>query len=202
MGTGAERGQTVGWLVSDEQELMEITTPLTQSVLERLRAGDNVHISGTIYVARDAAHTRMAEALDNGQALPFDAQDQIIYYMGPSPARPGKPIGSAGPTTSYRMDPYAVRLMEAGIKGMIGKGHRSLPVRQAMQRHGAVYFAAVGGAGALLARTVLSADVIAYGDLGPEAALRLVVESFPAVVINDIYGADAYEQGRSQYKRS
>jgi fumarate hydratase subunit beta len=188
-------------LVRDEQELMEITTPLTQSVLERLRSGDSVCISGTVYVARDAAHRRMVEALDNGEPLPFDPRGQIIYYMGPSPARPGKPIGSAGPTTSYRMDPYAVRLMQVGIKGMMGKGSRSLPVREAMQRYGAVYFAAVGGAGALLARSVLSAEVIAYGDLGPEALRRLVVESFPAVVINDIYGADAYEQGRSQYRR-
>jgi fumarate hydratase subunit beta len=180
---------------------MEITTPLTQSVLERLRSGDSACISGTIYVARDAAHRRMVEALDKGEPLPFDPRGQIIYYMGPSPARPAKPIGSAGPTTSYRMDPYAVRLMQAGIKGMIGKGSRSLPVREAMQRYEAVYFAAVGGAGALLARTVLSAEVIAYEDLGPEALRRLVVESFPAVVINDIYGADAYEQGQNQYRR-
>ncbi len=180
---------------------MEITAPLTQSVLERLRSGDSVCISGVIYVARDSAHRRMVETLDNGQPLPFDPQGQIIYYMGPSPARPGKPIGSAGPTTSYRMDPHAVRLMQAGIKGMIGKGSRSLPVREAMQRYEAVYLAAVGGAGALLARTVLSAEVIAYEDLGPEAVRRLVVENFPAVVINDIYGGDAYEQGRSQYRR-
>jgi fumarate hydratase subunit beta len=180
---------------------MEITTPLTQSVLERLRSGDSVCISGIVYAARDAAHRRMVEALDSGEPLPFDPRGQIIYYMGPSPARPGKAIGSAGPTTSYRMDPYAVRLMEAGIKGMMGKGSRSLPVREAMQRYGAVYLAAVGGAGALLARSIMSAEVIAYGDLGPEALRCLTVESFPAVVINDIYGGDAYEQGRNQYRR-
>jgi fumarate hydratase subunit beta len=182
--------------------MIEIGTPLTDSVVEQLRSGDSVSISGTIYVARDAAHKRMVEALDEGEPLPFDPHGQIIYYMGPSPARPGRPIGSAGPTTSYRMDSYAVRLMEAGLKGMIGKGSRSSAVREAMQRHRAVYFAAVGGAGALLAQRIISAEVIAYDHLGPEAVRRLVVENFPAVVINDIYGGDAYEEGRGWYARS
>lgn len=182
--------------------MIKIAAPLTDSVVEQLRSGEPVSISGTIYVARDAAHKRMVEALDDGESLPFDMHGQIIYYMGPSPARPGRPIGSAGPTTSNRMDPYAVLLMEVGLKGMIGKGSRSPAVREAMQRHKAVYFAAVGGAGALLAQSIISAEVIAYEDLGPEAIRRLVVEDFPAVVINDVYGGDAYEQGRKQYCRS
>jgi fumarate hydratase subunit beta len=133
--------------------------------------------------------------------LPFDPQGQIIYYMGPSPAKPGKPIGSAGPTTSYRMDPYAPRLMEVGLKGMIGKGNRSMPVREAMQKHKAVYFAAIGGAAALIAKSIKEAEVIAYGDLGAEALRRLRVEDFPAIVVNDIYGGDAYEEGRTKYQK-
>jgi len=152
-------------------------------------------------VGRDAAHKRMIEALDQGEPLPFDPQGQIIYYMGPSPAKPGKPIGSAGPTTSYRMDPYAPRLMEVGLKGMIGKGNRSLPVREAMQKHKAVYLAAIGGAAALIAKSVKEAEVIAYDDLGAEALRRLRVEDFPAIVVNDIYGGDAYEQGRAKYRK-
>ena len=180
---------------------MKITTPLTDDVIEQLHAGDGVTITGTIYVGRDAAHKRMIEALDQGEPLPFDPQGQIIYYMGPSPAKPGKPIGSAGPTTSYRMDPYAPRLMEVGLKGMIGKGNRSLPVREAMQKHKAVYLAAIGGAAALIAKSVKEAEVIAYDDLGAEALRRLRVEDFPAIVVNDIYGGDAYEQGRAKYRK-
>jgi fumarate hydratase subunit beta len=178
---------------------MHIRTPLTDDVLEGLKAGDKVLISGTIYVARDAAHKRMVEAMDRGEDLPFDPSGQIIYYMGPAPARPGYSIGSAGPTTSYRMDPYAPRLMEAGLKGMIGKGSRSQPVKDAMRDFKAVYFAATGGAGALIAKSVKSAEVIAYEDLGAEALRKLEVESFPAIVINDIYGGDAYEDGIRQY---
>ena len=180
---------------------MKITTPLSDDVVEQLRAGDGVTITGTIYVGRDAAHKRMIEALDQGEPLPFDPQGQIIYYMGPSPAKPGKPIGSAGPTTSYRMDPYAPRLMEVGLKGMIGKGNRSLPVREAMQKHKAVYLAAIGGAAALIAKSVKEAEVIAYDDLGAEALRRLRVEDFAAIVVNDIYGGDAYEQGRAKYRK-
>jgi fumarate hydratase subunit beta len=178
---------------------MKITTPLTDYVIEQLHAGDRVAITGIIYVGRDAAHKRMIEALDRGEALPFDPQGQIIYYMGPSPAKPGKPIGSAGPTTSYRMDPYAPCLMEVGLRGMIGKGNRSLPVREAMQKHKAVYFAAIGGAAALIAKSIKDAEVIAYHDLGAEALRRLRVEDFPAIVVNDIYGGDAYEEGQQQY---
>jgi fumarate hydratase subunit beta len=181
---------------------MRITIPLTDKVVERLRAGDKVEISGTIYVARDAAHKRFMEALDSGQPLPVDLRGQIIYYMGPSPAPPGKPIGSAGPTTSYRMDPYTPRLLEQGLKGMIGKGNRGPEVRQALRAHKAVYFAAVGGAAALIANSIRKADVVAYEDLGAEALRRLEVEDFPVIVVNDIYGADAYEEGKAKYRRT
>jgi fumarate hydratase subunit beta len=180
---------------------MKITTPLTEQVIEKLHAGDKVTITGTIYVGRDAAHKRIVAALDAGEPLPFDPQGQIIYYMGPAPAKPGDPIGSAGPTTSGRMDPYAPRLMEAGLKGMIGKGNRSMAVREAMQKYKAIYMGATGGAGALIAKSVKSAEVIAYGDLGAEALRRLEVEDFPVIVINDIYGGDAYEDGVRQYSR-
>lgn len=180
---------------------MDITTPLTESVIEKLHAGDKVSITGVIYVGRDAAHKRLVAALDAGEALPFDPQGQIIYYMGPAPAKPGDPIGSAGPTTSYRMDPYAPRLMQVGLKGMIGKGNRSQPVRQAMMTHKAVYMGAIGGAGALIAKSIKKAEVIAYDDLGAEALRRLEVEAFPAIVVNDIYGGDAYEDGLRQYNR-
>jgi fumarate hydratase subunit beta len=180
---------------------MKLTTPLTDDVIEKLHAGDKVSITGVIYVGRDAAHKRKMAALDAGEELPFDPKGQIIYYMGPAPAKPGDPIGSAGPTTSYRMDPYAPRLMEAGLKGMIGKGNRSQPVREAMQKHKAIYMAAIGGAGALIAKSVTSAEVIAYDDLGAEALRRLEVEDFPAIVVNDIYGGDAYEDGLKQYNR-
>jgi len=180
---------------------MRLTTPLTDEVVEQLRAGDKVGITGVIYVGRDAAHKRLVAALDAGETLPFDPQGQIIYYMGPSPAKPGDPIGSAGPTTSYRMDPYAPRMMEVGLKGMIGKGNRSLPVREAMQKHKAVYFGAIGGAGALIAKSIKAARVIAYEDLGAEALRRLEVKDFPAIVVNDIYGGDAYQDGLKQYSR-
>lgn len=180
---------------------MNLTTPLTDEVIEQLRAGDKVTITGVIYVGRDAAHKRLVAALDAGEPLPFEPQGQIIYYMGPAPAKPGDPIGSAGPTTSYRMDPYAPRLMEAGLKGMIGKGNRSMPVREAMQRHKAVYFGAIGGAGALIAKSVKKAEVIAYDDLGAEALRRLEVKDFPAIVVNDVYGGDAYEDGLQRYNR-
>ncbi len=181
---------------------MKITIPLSDEVIEQLHAGDRVTITGIIYVGRDAAHKRMIEALDRGEPLPFDPQGQIIYYMGPSPAKPGKPIGSAGPTTSYRMDPYAARLIEAGLKGMIGKGNRSLPVREAMQTQKAVYFAAIGGAGALIAKSIKEAEVIAYDDLAAEALRRLRVLDFPAIVVNDIYGGDAYEEGQKKYRKT
>ena len=180
---------------------MNLTTPLTESAIEQLHAGDKVSITGVIYVGRDAAHKRLVASLEAGEALPFDPEGQIIYYMGPAPAKPGDPIGSAGPTTSYRMDPYAPQMMEAGLKGMIGKGNRSMPVRQAMQKHKAIYLGAIGGAGALIAKSIKSATVIAYDDLGAEALRRLEVEDFPAIVVNDIHGGDAYEDGLKQFNR-
>ena len=180
---------------------MRVSTPLTDDVVAQLHAGDAVEIAGTIYVARDAAHKRLVAALEAGQPLPFDVRGQIVYYMGPSPAKPGRPIGSAGPTTSYRMDPYTPALLAAGLKGMIGKGNRSAAVRDAIIRHKAVYFAAIGGAAALIAKSVQAADVVAYPELGAEAVLRLEVVDFPAIVINDMYGGDAYEAGKAAYRR-
>jgi fumarate hydratase subunit beta len=181
---------------------MKIATPLTDEVIEKLRAGAKVEITGTIYVGRDAAHKRFMEALESRQPLPFDPRGQIIYYMGPSPAPPGKPIGSAGPTTSYRMDPYTPRLLEQGLKGMIGKGNRGPEVKEALKKHKAVYFAAVGGAAALIAHSIERAEVIAYEDLGPEALRRLEVADFPVIVVNDMYGADTYEEGKAEYRRT
>ncbi len=178
----------------------KIKLPLTDETLKDLRAGDNVLMTGVIYVARDAAHKRMVEALDKGQPLPFDIKGQTIYFMGPSPARPGQPIGSAGPTTSGRMDAYSPRLIAAGLKGMIGKGMRSPAVKEAMKKYGAVYFAAIGGAGALISKSVKKAELVAYEDLGAEAIRRLEVEDFPATVINDIYGGDLYQEGKARYQ--
>lgn len=180
--------------------MKKITTPLTEETVASLRAGDAVTITGVIYVGRDAAHKRMVEALDRGEKLPFDPKGQIIYYMGPSPAKPGQAIGAAGPTTSYRMDAYAPRLMAEGLIGMIGKGNRSPAVKEAIKKYKGVYFAATGGAGALLSKAIKKAEVIAYEDLGAEALLRLEVEDFPVVVINDIYGGDLYEEGKKQWR--
>jgi len=177
-----------------------LSTPLTDEMVSSLEIGDKVFLNGIIYSARDAAHKRLVELLDAGQALPFEMQGQVIYYVGPSPARPGRVIGAAGPTTSYRMDPYAPRLMEIGLKGMIGKGKRAPSVREAMARYKAVYLGATGGAGALISRSIRSAEVIAYEELGPEAIRRLVVEDFPTLVINDIFGRDLYEEGLKQYR--
>ncbi|MCL0088543.1 Fe-S-containing hydro-lyase [Dehalococcoidia bacterium] len=178
-----------------------IRLPLHAEVIEKLRAGDQVRINGIIYSARDAAHKRLVEALDRGEDLPFDIEGQTIYYMGPSPPRPGRVIGSAGPTTSGRMDAYAPRLMEVGLKGMIGKGSRSQEVKDAMRSYKAVYFAAIGGAGALIAKSIKKAEVVAYDDLGAEALRRLEVEDFPATVINDIYGGDLYQEGKARWGR-
>lgn len=180
---------------------MKITTPLTDEILEKLRAGDKIEITGTILVARDAAHKRMVEALDRGEMLPVDCLGEIVYYMGPSPTKPGNVIGSAGPTTSGRMDRYAPRLIEIGLKGMIGKGSRTPSVKEAMKKHKAAYFAATGGAAALIAQRIKKAEVIAYDDLGAEALQRLYVEDFPVIVVNDIYGGDAYEEGKRKYQR-
>jgi fumarate hydratase subunit beta len=179
---------------------INIKTPLDEETIEKLKAGDQVFITGVIYTARDAAHKRLVEALDKGEKLPFDLTDQTIYYMGPSPAKPGQVIGSAGPTTSGRMDSYAPRLMAAGLKGMIGKGNRSQAVRDAIKKYKAIYFAAIGGAGALISKSIKKAEVIAYEDLGAEAIRRLEVENFPATVIDDIYGGDLYEQGKAKYR--
>ncbi|RKQ63678.1 fumarate hydratase subunit beta [Thermovibrio guaymasensis] len=180
---------------------IRIKAPITDdSVVENLKAGDLVLISGVIYTARDAAHKRIVEALDRGEKPPIELKGQIIYYAGPAPAKPGRPIGSVGPTTSYRMDPYAPRLLSEGLKGMIGKGTRSQEVIEAIKKYKGVYFGAVGGAAAYLARCVKSAEVVAYEDLGPEAIRRLVVEDFPAFVVNDIYGNDLYRMGRCQFE--
>jgi fumarate hydratase subunit beta len=179
---------------------IDIKTPLDEETIKKLKAGDQVFITGVIYTARDAAHKRLVEALDRGEKLPFDLTNQTVYYMGPSPAKPGQVIGSAGPTTSGRMDSYAPRLMAAGLKGMIGKGNRSQAVKDAIKKYKAIYFAAIGGAGALISKSIKKAEVIAYEDLGAEAIRRLEVEKFPATVINDIYGDDLYEQGKAKYQ--
>jgi fumarate hydratase subunit beta len=177
-----------------------ISLPLTEEIIAGLKAGDSVLLSGVMYTARDAAHKRMVEALERGEPLPFDITGQTLYYVGPSPAPPGRVIGAAGPTTSVRMDGYTPRLLAAGLKGMIGKGPRSAEVKEAMKKHRAVYFGAIGGAGALLSRSIIKSEVLAYTDLGPEAVLRLEVKDFPATVINDIYGGDLYEEGRAKYR--
>lgn len=178
---------------------VNINTPLQPVQIENLKAGDKVFINGVIYTARDAAHKRMIEAISRKQKLPFDIKNQIVYYSGPTPARPENVIGSIGPTTSGRMDVYTPALLAHGLKGMIGKGSRSQVVKEAIVKYKAVYFAAIGGAGALISRTIKKAEVIAYEDLGTEAIYRLDVENFPAVVINDIYGNDLYIQGKARY---
>lgn len=171
-----------------------IKAPISDEAAKSLRAGDYVYITGTIYTARDAAHKRMFEALEKGGKLPIDMNNNIIYYMGPSPAREGRPIGSAGPTTSSRMDKYTPSLLDLGLKGMIGKGKRSEAVKDAIVRNGAVYFAAVGGAGALLSKRILKSEVIAYDDLGTEAIRKLEVENFPVIVVIDSDGKNLYEE--------
>jgi fumarate hydratase subunit beta len=179
-----------------------IALPLTDETVASLRAGDDVLLSGTMYVGRDSAHKRIVEALDQGKPLPFDIRGQTIYYMGPSPAKPGKVIGSAGPTTSGRMDSYSPRLMAEGLKGMVGKGMRTPAVKDAMKKYKAVYFAAIGGAGALISKAIKKSEVIAYEELGAEALLRIEVADFPVIVINDVYGGDLYEEGKAKYRKS
>jgi fumarate hydratase subunit beta len=179
-----------------------IKSPIDQQVLEELKAGDQVFITGVLYVARDAAHKRLVEAVDRGEKLPFDIEGQTVYYMGPSPAKPGGVIGAAGPTTSGRMDVYAPRLMEIGLKGMIGKGARTQPVLDAIKKYKAVYFAGLGGAGALISKCIKKAEVIAYDDLGAEALRRIEVVDFPATVINDMHGGNLYEEGKAKYALS
>jgi fumarate hydratase subunit beta len=177
-----------------------VNLPLSDKVIAELKTGDNVLLNGIIYAARDAAHKKMVTALEKGEPLPFELKGQTIYYMGPTPARPGQVIGSAGPTSSYRMDIYAPRLMEAGLKGMIGKGQRTPAALDAMKKYKAVYFGAIGGAGALISQSIKKAEVIAYEELGTEAVRKLEVENFPVTVINDIYGGDLYQQGKAKYK--
>ena len=180
---------------------VRLTAPLDSENIRELRTGDIVRLSGAIYTARDAAHAWMAEAAVAGELLPFDPEGQVIYFTGPAPARPGHALGPAGPTTASRMDPYSPLLVERGLRGMIGKGRRSEEVKRAMLEYGCVYFGAVEGTAALLARCVKEAEVIAYEDLGTEAIRKLVVEDFPAVVVNDLYGGDLYREGRERWRR-
>lgn len=182
-------------------EKIRITTPLTEEQARKLKAGDSVLISGTIFSARDAAHKTMVEALERGEKLPLDWNNQIVYYLGPTPAKPGNPIGSAGPTTSGRMDAYTPKMLEQGIKGMIGKGSRKPEVIEAMKKHGAVYMAAVGGAAALISKCIKKYEVLAYPELGPEAVAALEVEDFPAIVVIDTEGNSYYEEGQKPYRR-
>lgn len=181
---------------------MKLTLPLTKEAARQLRAGDSCLLSGVLYTARDAAHKRLCEALDRGEEPPIDLTDATIYFVGPAPAKPGQVIGSAGPTTSYRMDAYSPRLIALGQSGMIGKGKRGDEVIEAMKTYGAVYFGAIGGCGALISKCIKSCEVIAYPDLGPEAIHRLVVEDFPVVVIIDAMGNNLYEQGREAYLKN
>jgi len=178
---------------------IRIDTPLTKEMTTSLRAGDTVLISGTLYTARDAAHARLVELLDRGEELPIDIKDAIIYYVGPTPAKPGQVIGSAGPTTSYRMDAYAPRLIELGMRGMVGKGKRSDDVIASMKEHGAVYFGAIGGAAALIAKSITACELVCYEDLGSEAIRKLTVKDFPATVIIDAQGNNLYKLGVEEY---
>ncbi len=180
---------------------IHLTTPLSDDMVGQLRAGDHVLISGVIYTARDAAHERMYHMLQRSEPLPIDLRAQVIYYCGPTPPRPGRPIGSAGPTTATRMDPFTPALLAQGLKGTIGKGRRSPEVREALRLYRCVYFAAIEGTAALLGQRIQAAEVVAFPDLGPEAIYRLVMERFPVVVANDIYGDDIYESGQRQYAR-
>lgn len=182
-------------------EMKKLTTPLTKEKLEELHSGDQVLLSGVIYTARDAAHKRFVDALDRGEKMPFDPTAQIIYYVGPTPTKPGQTFGSAGPTTAYRMDAFTPRMISEGLMGMIGKGKRNQEVKDAIKGN-ATYFAAIGGAAALMGKRVKESEVIAYDDLGAEAVRRLVVEDLPIIVVNDIHGNDLYIEGRAEYLES
>lgn len=181
---------------------VHITTPFTREAVKNLKAGDSCLISGVIYTARDAAHKRLCELVAQGKPLPMDVKDSIIYFVGPTPAKPGQAIGSAGPTTSYRMDAYSPILIAQGLTGMIGKGKRGAEVVSAMKQHGAVYFGAIGGCGALLSQCILESEIVAYEDLGAEAIRRLVVKDFPVVVVIDSQGNNLYETGKMKYLES
>ena len=178
-----------------------IKAPMTVSDVESLRIGDNVFITGVLYTARDAAHKRLVELLEKGEKLPFDPEGAVIYYVGPTPAPPGKPIGSAGPTTSYRMDSYSPRLIEEGVRASIGKGERNASVVESMKKHKAVYFAALGGGAALIAQSIKKADIIAFEDLGAEAVRRIEVVDFPCIVAQDCYGGNMYAEGIKKYRK-
>ena len=180
----------------------KMTAPLTDEDIEKLKIGDIVYLSGTIYTARDAAHKKLVDLLSEGKELPFDLKGSVIYFVGPTPPKPGEPIGSAGPTTSYRMDSYSPILIKEGQKAMIGKGKRSQEVKDACVKYKAVYFGATGGAGALIAQRIKKAEVIAYPELGPEAIRKLEVEDFPVTVVNDSYGGDLYEEGRKKWAKA
>lgn len=180
---------------------IRVSTPLSDEVVNRLRSGDRVLINGTIYTGRDAAHKRLVKLIDRGEALPFDVRGQMIYFVGPTPARPGRPVGSAGPTTSYRMDAYSPKLIEKGLKGMIGKGARSKEVIESMMKYKCVYTVAVGGAGALISKCIKSSEIIAYEDLGPEAIRKMEVKDLPVIVVNDTLGNDLYQEGVKKYRR-
>lgn len=186
-----------GWLVAE----YHIQLPLSDADVEMLRTGDYVYLTGGVFTARDAAHKRMVESLAKGEALPIDIRGQVIYYVGPTPAKPGGIIGSAGPTTAERMDGFTIPLLEAGLRGAIGKGGRTAPVAEAFAKHSAVYFIAVGGAGALLSKQIRSVEVVAYEDLGTEAIRRMELEDFPVVVGNDVVGGDLLKLGRAQWQR-
>ena len=175
------------------ENLKPVVIPFEPKVLESLQAGDLISLTGTLFTGRDQTHRRLVALLDEGKELPLDLKGQLLYYVGPSPARPGQVIGAAGPTTSYRMDAYTPRLLELGLKGTLGKGSRTMPVREAMKKHGAIYLATVGGAGALLSKSIIKSELVAFEDAGPEALFRFEVVNFPAVVINDLAGNDYYE---------
>jgi len=180
------------------ENLRPVVLPFEGNVLQTLQAGDLISLTGSLYTGRDQTHRRLVALLDEGRELPINLQGQLLYYVGPSPAKEGQVIGAAGPTTSYRMDAYTPRLLELGLKGTLGKGARSMPVREAMKKHGAVYFATVGGAGALLSKSIIRSELVAFEDAGPEALFRFEVVDFPAVVINDLAGNDYYEMVRSE----
>lgn len=180
---------------------IKIETPLTDEVIKNLKIGDRVLLSGIIYTARDSAHQKLVDLLSNNTPLPFEPEGSVIYYVGPSPAKPGNIIGAAGPTTSYRMDPFTPQLLDAGVKGMIGKGQRSKEVIESMKKNIAVYFGATGGAAALISKSIIEAEVIAFKELGPEAVRRLKVKDMPLIVINDCYGNDLYKVGQEKFTR-
>jgi len=177
-----------------------ITTPVSDETIAELKSGDRVYITGYLYTGRDSAHKKLIDLVEKGEELPIDVEGQFIYYVGPTPARPGKPIGSAGPTTSYRMDSYAPTLHKLGLKGTIGKGKRSEEVKESLKTHKGVYLSAVGGTGALISKSIESAEVIAYPELGPEAIRKIKVKDFPCIVINDMYGSDLYQEGKKKYQ--